>query len=95
MLSILKFSGKSWVRAALGWLLFAVVIDGLAKSGAEAADAEIATYNTAAALGSFNTAGPSGSAGQYQVAKIAVSVFDPRRINPEAYGDLEEAAPTR
>jgi hypothetical protein len=95
MLSILKFSGKSWSGAAVGWILLAVAVDGLARSGAEAADAEIATYNTAAALGTFDKAGQTGNGDQYQVAKVAVSVFDPKGINPDGYGDLEDAATAR
>ena len=95
MLSIIKFSGKHWSRAALGWILFAVAVDGLAKAGAEAADAKLAAYNAATALGVLDAAVRSGRQGQYQVAKVALSDFDPRAIDPKTFADIDEAFAAR
>ncbi len=90
MLSILKFSGKQWSWAALAWIVFAVAVDGLAKAGSEAADAKIAAYNAAVALGVLNVAERAGPS-QYQVAKVAVSELDLDGIDPAAFGDAEDA----
>jgi hypothetical protein len=95
MLSILKFSGKNWSRAAFGWILFAVAVDGLAKAGAEAAEAKLSAYNTAVALGVLNAAERIGRQGQYQVAKVALSDFNPKTIDPKTYADAEDAAVAR
>lgn len=96
MLSILKFSGKHWSRAALGWILFALAVDGLAKAGAEAADAKLAAYNAAVALGVQDAADRLGAQGQYQVAKVALKDLDLKAIDPAVFADAEEiGAPPR
>ncbi len=90
MLSILKFSGKHWSRAAFAWILFAVAVDGLAKVGAEAADAKLAAYNAAVALGVQDADARLGGQGQYQVAKVALKDLDLRSIDPAVFADVEE-----
>jgi uncharacterized protein YdgA (DUF945 family) len=90
MLSIIKFSGKHWSRAALGWILFAVAVDGLAKAGAEAADAKLAAYNAAVALGVQDEGVRLGVQGQYQVAKVALKDLDLKSIDPAVFADAEE-----
>lgn len=90
MLSILIFSGKQWSRAALAWLLFAIAVDGLARAGSEAAEAKLAAYNTAVALGVLNAAERLGPHGQYQVAKVEIRDLDLDRLEPAAFGDLED-----
>lgn len=92
MLSILKFSGKHWSRAALAWILFAVAVDALAKAGAEAADAKLAAYNAAMALGVLDAVARRGDEGQYQVAKVAVKSLDLKAIDPAVFGDAEDSA---
>jgi hypothetical protein len=91
MLSIIKFSGKHWSRAALGWILFAVAVDGLAKAGAEAADAKLAAYNAATALGVLDAAQRRGDQGQQQVAKVSLSDLDVTRIDPAVFADVDDA----
>jgi urease accessory protein UreF len=91
MLSILIFSGKQWSRAALAWLLFAVAVDGLARAGSEAAEAKLAAYNTAVALGVLSAAERLGPHGQYQVAKVEIVDLDLARLEPSAFGDLDDA----
>lgn len=91
MLSIIKFSGKHWSRAALGWLLLALAVDGLAKAGAEAADAKLEAYNAAVALGVQSAAVRLGTQGQYQVAKVALTDLDLKTIDPVQFADAEEA----
>ncbi len=91
MLSIIKFSGKHWSRAALGWILFAVVVDGLAKAGAEAADAKLAAYNAATALGVLDAAERRGGQGQHQVAKVSLTDLDLKRIDPAVFADADDA----
>ncbi|MBA4131726.1 MAG: hypothetical protein C0519_09915 [Hyphomicrobium sp.] len=90
MLSILTFSGKHWSRAALGWILFAVAVDGLAKAGAEAADAKLAAYNAAVALGVQDEGVRLGGPGQYQVAKVSLKDLDLKAIDPSVFADAEE-----
>lgn len=93
MLSIIKFSGKHWSRAALGWILFAVVVDGLAKAGAEAADAKLAAYNAATALGVLDAAGRQGGQGQHQVAKVSLTDLDLKRMDPALFADADDTGP--
>ncbi len=90
MLSILKFSGKHWSRTAMAWVAFAVVVDGLAKAGAEASEAKLAAYNTAVALGVLDAAERVGTRGQYQVAKVTVLDLDLAALTPGAFGDGDE-----
>jgi hypothetical protein len=92
MLSILKFSGTHWSRAAAAWILFGVAIDGLADAGAEAADAELAAYNAAVALGVLNVAERTGERGQYQVAKVEVLDLDLKSLDPATFADHDETA---
>ena len=92
MVSILKFSGKHWSRAALGWLLLAVAVNGLAKAGAEASDAKISAYNAAVALGVHDAGHRRAGQGQYQVAKVALKDFDLKAIDPAVFADAEDAA---
>ncbi len=91
MLSILKFSGTHWSRAAISWLVFAFVVEGLAEAGAESADAKIAAYNAAVALGVLNVVEGSGSRGHYQVAKVEFSDFDLGHIDPAIFADQDSA----
>ena len=96
MMSILKFSGMHWSRAAVVWILFGVAIDGLADAGAEAASAELSAYQTAVALGVLNVAERTGDRGQYQVAKVEVIELDLKAIDPTEFADHDEpAAPTK
>jgi hypothetical protein len=90
MLSILKFSGKHWSRAAFAWILFAVAVDGLAKAGAEASDAKIAAFNAAVALGVQDAGARLGGQGQYQVAKVALTELDLKSIDPAVFADADE-----
>ncbi|MBY0226304.1 MAG: hypothetical protein K2Q28_10910 [Hyphomicrobium sp.] len=92
MLSILKFSGTHWSRSAIVWLVFAFVVQGLANAGAESADAKIAAYHAAVALGVLHVAEPSGSRGHYQVAKVEFSDFDLRELDPAVFADQDGAA---
>ncbi len=91
MLSMLKFSGKHWSRAALLWILLAVAVDGLAKAGAEAADAKLSAYNAAVALGVVDAAERIGRQGQYQVARVAVTTLDLNTIDPAVFADADDA----
>ncbi len=89
MLSILKFSGTHWSRAAIVWLLFAFAVEGLADAGAESADAKIAAYNAAVALGVLNVAERSRENGVHQVAKVDVVELDLNRFDPAQFGDQD------
>jgi hypothetical protein len=91
MLSMLKFSGTHWSRSAIAWLVFAFVVEGLAQAGAESADAKIAAYNAAVALGVLNVAERSGNRGHYQVAKVEISDFDPSEFDPAVFADQDGA----
>lgn len=91
MLSILKCSGTHWSRAAVGWILFALVVDGLAEAGAEAADAKLAAYNAAVALGVLNVAERVGDKGHYQVAKVELVDLDLAALDATAFADQDEA----
>ena len=94
LFSILKFSGRHWSRAALGWLLFALAVQGLARAGAEGADAERAAYDTAVALGFFDGAGDRQVLqGQIQVAGVSVKDFEIDRLAPDAFGDTADLPP--
>jgi len=93
MQSILKFSGTHWSRSAIAWLTFAFVVQGLAEAGAESADAKIAAYNAAVALGVLNVAERSGNHGHYQVAKVAISDFNLSELDPAVFADQDGAAP--
>lgn len=90
MFSIIKCSGRHWSRAALAWLLFGLVIDGLARAGSEAVEAKLAAYNAAVALGVLKSAGPMPPPGQYQVAEVTVSDIDLRQLDPTAFGDGDD-----
>jgi uncharacterized membrane protein YidH (DUF202 family) len=92
MLSILKFSGTHWSRTAVAWLVFAFAIEGLAQAGAESADAKIAAYNAAVALGVLNVAERSGNRGHYQVAKVEISEFDLDQLDPASFADQDGTA---
>ena len=92
MLSIIKFSGMHWSRAALGWILLMVAVDGLAKAGAEAADAKLSAYNAAVALGVLDAATRVGMHGQYQVAKVEMRDFELKSIDPAVFADRDEPA---
>jgi hypothetical protein len=92
MLSILKFSGTHWSRSAIGWLVFAFVVQGLSEAGAESAAAQIAAYNAAVALGVLNVAERSGNDGHYQVAKVAISDFNLSELDPAVFADQDGAA---
>lgn len=92
MLSILKFSGTHWSCSAIVWLVFAFVVQGLANAGAESADAKIAAYHAAVALGVLGVAEQSGNRGHYQVAKVEVSDFDLTEMDPAVFADQDGAA---
>ncbi len=91
MLSILKFSGKHWSRAALGWALFILTVDGLAQAGAESAESILAAHNAAVALGVLAAAERGPSPGALQVARIAVRDLDLKSLSPAAFGDRDES----
>ncbi|MCU0955642.1 MAG: hypothetical protein MUC37_13840 [Hyphomicrobium sp.] len=90
MFTIIKCSGRHWARAALAWLLFALVIDGLARAGSEAAEAKLAAYNAAVALGVLKSAEHLRPQGQYQVAEVRVSDIDLKQLDPTAFGDGDD-----
>jgi hypothetical protein len=90
MFSIIKCSGRHWSRAALAWLLFALVIDGLARAGSEAAEAKLAAYNAAVALGVLKSAEQIRRQGQYQVAEVTVSDIDLKQLDATAFGDGDD-----
>jgi len=91
MLSIVIFSGKHWSRAALGWLLFVVAIDGLAEAGAEGHARRLAAHNATVALGVLSAAERARPAGGYQVPKIAVTTLDLASLGPDMFGDTDDA----
>jgi hypothetical protein len=90
MFSIIKCSGRHWSRAALAWLLFALVIDGLARAGSEAVEAKLAAYNAAVALGVLKSADQLRPQGQYQVAEVTVSDIDLRQLDSTVFGDGDD-----
>jgi hypothetical protein len=92
MLSILKFSGKSWARAAAAWALFAVIVDGLARAGADAAEAEKSAYIAAVALGALQEKSGLETKGQYQVAKVDYRALDLNELQVSDFADEELSA---
>lgn len=90
MLSILKFSGKHWSRAALAWFLFAVAVEGLAQAGTESAESRLAAHNAAVALGVLTAADRARPQANYQVAKIDLKALDLEKIPSSAFGDAVE-----
>lgn len=91
MLSILKFSGKSWARAAAVWALFAIIINGLARAGADAAEAEKSAYAAATALGVLQGAAGLETKGQYQVAKVDYRELDLSALQTSDFADEERS----
>lgn len=91
---ILRCSGRHWGRTALAWVLFAVLVQGLAGAGAESAGADCASYNSSSAPGAFNPGGQElPMAGQVQVADVSVSAFDPGAFQSDQFGDNEDLLP--
>ena len=92
LFSILKCSGGHWCRAALAWLAFAALLQGLALAGTEVADAEgPAHQRIGLAPGASSLGGQTRTLpGKLQVAVVSVSAFDPTAFDAHQFGDSDD-----
>ncbi len=86
--SMWSFSGKHWLRQAVAWSLFALVVGIAADAGADPVDPDSAVSNLR-----IEFAAPSISAGG--LVAIDIKSLDLAQLDAGAFGDQEEASPAR
>jgi hypothetical protein len=95
MLSILKFSGKRWIRSAALWLLLLLTVDGLAQVEAQDSNETLANHKALATQQSPEARARANLIGSHQVAKTTVTVLDISALSAQAFGDTDEPLVTR